>query len=944
MKKIVAFLMAAAALLAVSCAKEQRFDAADGDLVNVRFTVRGDLATRANSDFATGTHVDSLKVQAFIKDSQNAFQLTQAVITIAPVSGASPLAWDVDMKLARNREYKIAFFAFKSGTKVYGHADLSAVTVDYSKIAVNSDDADAFCAARDLTVAGAMSETVYLYRPLAQINVGTNDWEEYKKSTLAEMQDITVAISATDVPTQLNIIGGSPAADGSVPATTSGSQDVDFAEVSVLDVDDKLVVNSKNYDYFSMVYVLADPAKATMPSFTADFNFGTNPSTDIATVTVTNLPYQANYRTNILGQFLTGNIHYDVEIEPGFISTYTKLVGPEFESVTALNEYLATMLDQTCEGDNGDIDPEEVTVTALNDGETIVLPKIKGDIVIRVNAVCDGTLKMEYANSATDDQKPGTIYLYVKKITNLYANVPASTLVLIDDSWITGTATVLTSGSTFKVGAGAKVGKAEIKQGNAVVDGTVDAVEVAAGASADGQGAPVQLFLSNESSVKEVDLNAKADVVVEQPKDNIDASGTENKVAVVVNEAAAGSSAKAQNGGDIYVKAYGECVVIADGASGDDKSTVTVGVADAPVSATSVGGGEVENKAGEKVDVVDNGVAVIGTAVYKSLAAAVAAAAEDAVITLIADDRVSLSSGGEVTITKPMTITGPVDAKGEPVYTVYGTPAYNGAYNDLFLNSTSGTITVSNLRFSNFSDEVTTSENGRAALFIGSSNNDAVIQNVFISDINTEAIHINGGSFSITDCAFDCANLNEGAFTRGIQVVNDATGSIINTAISNVMSDKESAWTAPIELLGSGNITISGCDLQADEDGYTIGIAAGLAADQPGSSQVTVSDCTVSASMAIYGDGDTGALISISSGVYSGEIVQGKNGKGVILAGGAYTNCSWIGYFVDGDSYAIYTNDKGITLFVFPIGEAPEGYDNVIQGGGASMIEEEEEF
>ena len=642
MKKLLSFFAIAAMLLVVSCNKPQEFLGDEGDLASIHFSVMGDLMTKANSDFATGTKVDKLAVQAFILGSDEAYHLTNANITITPVTGASPLAWDVDMKLAKNRAYKIAFFAYKDGTGIYGVENLSAITVDYSKIAINSDDADAFSAARSLTVTGALSETVELYRPLAQLNIGVSDWEEYKNSTLEEMQDINVAISVNSVPNGLNLIGGETADDGSVAATVSGENTVEFARVDVLDVDDELVTG---YDYFAMVYVLASKDKENM-TFTADFEFGDETSVDISNIEITNMPFQANYRTNVLGQLLTGNIHYDVEIVPGFMTPdYEKLLAPEFESVAALNDYFATMADNS---DDGDVEPEVVSISAAADGDVIKLPKIAGGVVIRVNAVCDGTLTVQYADGASDTQKPANVYLYVKKATNLVVNLPASHVELIDDSWVTGTVTATTSGDTFVVSKKAKVGKVEIKQGNTEIGGEVNNVEVAAGATADGTN-PVEVFLAKESAVAHIDLNAPANVVVEQPADNIDKAATENKVSVDVN--VNGCSATAQNGGQIYVKVADgiECTVAADGKDGDVPSGVKIAeVGDgASVDSYQSDGGVVVVEAGVDADQVNTKdyEAKIGDKYYQTVPEAFAAANANDVVTVLVENYTKINDG-----------------------------------------------------------------------------------------------------------------------------------------------------------------------------------------------------------------------------------------------------------------------------------------------------------
>ena len=572
MKKLFTFVVLAAMLL-VSCVKEQKFADEMGDQTSVHFTVAAGLATKAESNFATGTGVDALAVQAFIKDGDGNFQKTNATVTIAEVPGSSPKEWDVDMKLAKNREYKLAFFAYKSAAAVYDVTNLSAVAVDYEKIAANSDDADAFCAGRYIQVSGAISETVVLYRPLAQINVGTNDLDEYKNSTLESMQDITIQVTADAVPNTLNVIGANPDDDGVVAATVSGEQTVAFERVDILDVEDELI---EGYDYLSMAYVLADKEKETM-TFTIDMDFGDEATAHDATsaehickIEVTNLPYQANYKTNIFGQLLTGNLHYDVEISPEFETPdFDKEIAPGFESVAELNAYFAKF---ETNADNGNVDPEEVILNGVSDGDVISLPKTAENLVIRVNAVCDGTVTIQYAEGAEEaTQKPENIYLYFKNLGTLVLKTPDSHVELLSGS-VLGAATVYTNGDTFVIQQGAKVGELEVKEGNADVAGEATTVTVKA-ANADEK---IEVTVQKTAQVETINLQTPADVIVEQPKDNIDKDATDNKVCVNVAATAAGSTATAQNGGDIYVNAIADCAVASEG----EESSAYVSIAD----------------------------------------------------------------------------------------------------------------------------------------------------------------------------------------------------------------------------------------------------------------------------------------------------------------------------------------------------------------------------
>lgn len=652
MKRVLAFLAVSAAILAVSCNKEQDNQGREeGNLASVSFTVsQADLMTKADPvdpKFGDATKVNQLLVQVFNKVGDNYVKLEAPEMTITPAN-STPASWHVDMKLAKNETYKIAFWAQKSGNEIYNTTNLSEVTINYSKVAINNDDADAFCAARFVTVTGSLSEKVLLYRPLAQINIGTNDLASYKKSVVADKQNLTATITLpVGTPNKLNVIGGAET-NGVVSAAISGSTTAEtaFTTAPAYVMEGKtLTSGGKTYDYLAMLYVLAAPGKETM-TFKAKLN---NSATDVSDLTVSNMPYQANYRTNIVGQLLTGTFEFNVEVEKGFYADFEKKVSPTFATLADLNAYFATMQDDTPEGDNGDINPEQVTLTALGtvDGTPqIKLPVISGDVDIRVVFDYDDTIEVVYGDASDGAKKPANVFFFAKNLTTLKATVPASHFELLSGSVVTNKAIVSTNTTTFVIQKGAKVGKVEIEKGNAEVSGEVHQIEVIQGATADGEN-PVEVFLNKESGVDEIVLNAKTNVVVEQPKDHIDVEATEKKVAVYVNAGADNSTAKAQNGGQIYVKVADgvTCEVMADGQStaeeGSVPSTVTIAEVGegANVYTETSDGGKVETA--QNADIDGNIAAYVaqikGGDKYTSLEAAFAAAVENDEIIVLAN-------------------------------------------------------------------------------------------------------------------------------------------------------------------------------------------------------------------------------------------------------------------------------------------------------------------
>lgn len=332
------------------------------------------------------------------------------------------------------------------------------------------------------------------------------------------------------------------------------------------------------------------------------------------------------------------------------------------------------------------------------------------------------------------------------------------------------------------------------------------------------------------------------------------------------------------------------------------------------------GGATLENNVYEELNnvlTIDGAVAKIGETLYRSLAKAVTAAQANDVITLIADDNISLTTASsEITIDKPLTITGAVDENGKPLYTIYGSSSGaldNNSFNDLFLSCATGTVTVSNIKFDGFGNEVS-SVMGHSPIFIGGRNNEAVVENVYISNLNCEGIHINGGSFTIRNSNIDCSKTTSSVFTKGICVVNEAHGSIEGTTISGVDCENVDDTSAAIELQGSGAVSISGCTIESN----TIGIAATPVQElTAGTSQVTVSNCTVASdNIAIYGNGDNGALITILSGSYSGLLMAGDNDEGLSISGGIFDDMPELAYCAEG--YIPVENTDEATKEAYP--------------------------
>lgn len=307
MKKVTIFGMFAALMLANSCSEDNSVPQADSSLAQVTFKVSADGAlTRAISD---GTTVDELVYRVFDKNGNPIGTLPLVKEAAADLSSGHTVA----LTLAKGQTYKVAFWAQKAGNTAYSVNDNMQVAVNYSG-ANNDESRDAFFNAVEITVKDDVAQTVELKRPFAQLNVGstTADWNAAVASgaTVTESK-VTVKQAAT----MLNVL------DGKV----SGAADVNFTYDAkpgeLLKVDADGDGTKEDYEYLSMSYILpndaTDGTQKTLAS--AEFTFKTASGTEIVVKNgLQNLPLQRNYRTNIVGNILSGTTTFTVVVDPAF--------------------------------------------------------------------------------------------------------------------------------------------------------------------------------------------------------------------------------------------------------------------------------------------------------------------------------------------------------------------------------------------------------------------------------------------------------------------------------------------------------------------------------------------------------------------------------------------------------------------------------------------------
>lgn len=301
MKKVLfsTVAMSALMLMATSCADDQTSDLKAGAESTVTITAQlpGDMGTRA---FADGTKATELHYAVYEKGTTTRLAVCKKADGTKGQEGTATmtgLQTTISLQLTTGKEYDFVFWADAPGDNVYTfNSENQTVTVNYANAENNTDNLDAFFGQKKaLKVSGNMSISQELRRPFAQINIGTDDFDA------AAAAGYTVSESTIGVATYktLNLLSG----EVSDPVTAT------FVKKPIPTEDSKFSVNSKDYKYLSMSYVLVPKDKETV-----DIAFDYT----LTNRTFTNVPVQRNYRTNIYGSLLTNTADFNVVIAPGF--------------------------------------------------------------------------------------------------------------------------------------------------------------------------------------------------------------------------------------------------------------------------------------------------------------------------------------------------------------------------------------------------------------------------------------------------------------------------------------------------------------------------------------------------------------------------------------------------------------------------------------------------
>ena len=321
MKPIKCLAAAALTLLAVSCNKEQVAEVPDGQMVDVTFTAAlpGEMATKAIGD---GQTAKTLYVSVYENDD------AKTKLELDKTATFTDLKTQVTFSLVKGKTYNFVFWAQAAEGAPYDVTDLKNIKISYEGAEANDEKRDAFYATRkELKVNGALTETIKLYRPFAQVNFGTAD---YDAAVAAGVKPVKSVFTATDVATIFDTF----------EAEGKEAKDVVTFTESALP-GETLVTKAGDYKWMTMNYIIpvGKQGEKHISNVTAEFVAEDGVS---VTASAPQAPVQNNYRTNILGNLLTSQVIFNIEIVPIFNEPDNDIDLVNIKNVESLKALFAT--------------------------------------------------------------------------------------------------------------------------------------------------------------------------------------------------------------------------------------------------------------------------------------------------------------------------------------------------------------------------------------------------------------------------------------------------------------------------------------------------------------------------------------------------------------------------------------------------------------------------
>ena len=322
MKQTKYIFAAALAVLALGCNKEQV--AVDGtpDGEEVAVTFAAELPGTITKAIGDGLTAKNLSVAVY-DDASNA--AGTHIVALDKTAVFDALHTTVEYSLVKGKTYHFIFWAQAGDDAPYTFdPETKKVAIDYTG-AANDEKRDAFYAVKTLKVTGPATEPVQLHRPFAQVNFGTSD---SAAATAAGVTPTASLFTATDAASSFDVFAG----EGKDPVR------IIFTEAA-LPAEQLTLKDGTQYTYLAMNYFI--PTGKLNETHVSNLSATFKGASDDVVISVPSAKVQANYRTNIVGNLLTDQVVFNVEIVPAFEQPDEDIDLQNISKLSALKAFFA---------------------------------------------------------------------------------------------------------------------------------------------------------------------------------------------------------------------------------------------------------------------------------------------------------------------------------------------------------------------------------------------------------------------------------------------------------------------------------------------------------------------------------------------------------------------------------------------------------------------------
>ena len=295
MKKLICLLLAIP-LLFISCSKENT-ECEESVQVNFYAKVPQGLGTRSSS----GLTVNTVYCAVYENDSELKALRTKISIVDGQDIIFSP-------RLIKSRTYKVVFWACKEGAyDINSMENITRIAPDASN-GFTEEDYDAFTFATDnfTVVDKPIYQNVTLTRPFAQLNLGITESEWNLVQNTFGQKPAKIDILIDDAKKAYD-------AFNQIPVGENITTEVEYKLKCSGDLFSCTVAGTdKQFKSIGMCYVLL--GSTTIPQVTYTV-YDENSKKIVESININNVKMEKNYRTNVVGNLLTGTVNYTISLQ-----------------------------------------------------------------------------------------------------------------------------------------------------------------------------------------------------------------------------------------------------------------------------------------------------------------------------------------------------------------------------------------------------------------------------------------------------------------------------------------------------------------------------------------------------------------------------------------------------------------------------------------------------